>query len=249
MKTALPALVCTEMRLFTREPVSLVFVLAFPALIVLVMGGVFDPDDPSFGGVTPSAYYTAAYIAVVMAAIGLIMLPVHLAAYKERGVLRRFHASPFPPWALPAAWFVVATVMALLGFAVTLVTSYFSYGVPAVQSPWATAGAIALSANMFINVGLLLGLILPTARAADAVGLGLFLPFFLLGGGGPPPAAMPEVMRTISEALPMTQSITSIQSAWLGIGQMDIGGWLILIGVSVAALVGWVSLARRTDTR
>ncbi|HKJ11347.1 MAG TPA: ABC transporter permease [Ornithinimicrobium sp.] len=245
MRTAIPALVTTEIRLFLREPVSLVFVVAFPALVVLVMGGVFDPNDPTFAGVTPAAYYTAAYFAVVLAALGLIMLPAHLASYHQAGVLRRFHASHFPAWALPAAWAVVAVLMALVGFAVTLATAFLSYGVPAVQHPWATAGAIGLSTFMFINVGLFLGLVLPTSRAADAVGLTLFFPLFLLSGSGPPPAAMPEVMRTISDALPMTQSIRSIQSAWLGIGTVEPGGWVMLVTVSALALGGWLVMARR----
>lgn len=56
---------------------------------------------------------------------------------------------------------------------------------------------------------------------------------------------MPEVMRTISEALPMTQSIRSIQSAWLGIGTVEPAGWVMLVTVSVLALGGWLAMARR----
>lgn len=54
--------------------------------MVLILGGVFDERDPGFAGATSSAYYVAAYFGVVLAAVGFIMLPVHLASYRERGL-------------------------------------------------------------------------------------------------------------------------------------------------------------------
>ena len=43
-------LVRTEWRLFLREPLAMAFVVAFPVITALVIGGVFDDDDPAFGG-------------------------------------------------------------------------------------------------------------------------------------------------------------------------------------------------------
>jgi hypothetical protein len=59
------------------------------------------PGDMEIHGVERSqlvaiAGYVAAYIGVVVTAIGLVMLPVHLASYRERGVLRRFDVSRYP---------------------------------------------------------------------------------------------------------------------------------------------------------
>lgn len=62
------------------------FVFAFPVVTMLVLGGVFDDNDPAFEGALPSDYYVAAHFGVVIAAVGLIMLPVHIASYRETGV-------------------------------------------------------------------------------------------------------------------------------------------------------------------
>ena len=80
------------------------------------------------------------------------------------------------------------------------------------------AAAIALATFTYLSIGIFLGLLIPTARAAQGVGMALFFPSFLLGGGGPPPEAMPSVMRSISDVLPMTQAVRAIQHPWLGIG-------------------------------
>ena len=240
-------LIRTEARLFVREPVGLIFVLAFPALTVLILGGVFDSGDTGFGGAVPSDYYVAAYFGVVLASVGFIMLPVHLASYRERGVLRRFQATHFPPWALPAAWTAVATALTVVGFGVLLATASLTYGVPPVADLPATVVAILLSTITFVSLGILIGLAMPTARAAQSVGLALFFPSFLLGGAGPPPNAMPPIMRTISNMLPMTQAVRAIQHPWLSIGSS--AGWRLvaLAAMSVAATVAWVRLAGRIN--
>lgn len=246
MTTAIQRLIRTETKLFLREPLSLIFVLAFPALVVLVLAGSFDHNDPGFGGATPSDYYISAYISVVLAAMGFIMLPVHLAAYRERGVLRRFQASHLPPWALPAAWVAVAAALSTAGIVVLLTAAQLSFGVPGIDHLGATLAAVLLAVLTYISIGILLGMLLPTARAAQGVGLALFFVSFLLGGGGPPPDAMPAAMRRVADLLPMTQASQAIQHSWLSIGSAGDGRLLVLGAVCAAATGGWLYLANRT---
>ncbi len=242
-------LILTEAKLFVREPIGVIFVFAFPILTVLIIGSSFEPDDPSFGGASPSAYYTAAYIGVVLAALGLVMLPVHLASYRERGVLRRFQASHFAPWALPVAWIAVATVLAVSAIATLLVTTQLVFDVPAVDNvPRALIG-LALGIWTSINTGIVLGLALPTARSAQSVGLALFFPSFLLGGTGPPPDVMPTAMRTISEFVPTSHVVRAIQQPWLSIGPPTSVHLIVLTLIGAATTMGWIRLAQRATAR
>ena len=104
MSTAVGRLVRAELRLMTRDPLVLTFVFAFPIVTMLIIGGAFGTSpDPAFDGVNPAHWYVASYLTVVIAAIGLVMLPVHLASYRERGVLRRFAAAGFPRWSFAIA--------------------------------------------------------------------------------------------------------------------------------------------------
>ena len=102
--TAMGRLVRAELKLMTRDPLVLTFVFAFPVVTMLIIGGAFGTaPDPAFDHVNPSHWYVASYLTVVIAAIGLVMLPVHLASYRERGVLRRFAAAGFPRWSFALA--------------------------------------------------------------------------------------------------------------------------------------------------
>jgi ABC-2 type transport system permease protein len=237
-------LAATEMKLFVREPMVLTFVFAFPVLTVLILGGVFDEDDPNFEGALPSDYYVAAYIGVVIAAIGLVMLPVHLASYRERGVLRRFDVSRYPRWALPAAWILVAMVITAVAVAVLLVTGYLAYGLPEPDDLLGVVVGTVLGAFAFISIGIALGMALPSARSAQGLGMLLFFPFFLLGGAGPPPDAMGDPMSTIANVVPLTHVVRSIQEPWLDLGSPT-SHLAVLAALIVLSTTAWVTLSAR----
>jgi len=231
-----------ELKLMVRDPLVLTFVFAFPIVTMLIIGGSFGSSpDPDFAGARPSHWYVASYLTVVIAATGMIMLPVHLASYRERGVLRRFLASGFPRFSFAAAQFIVGMLVTAVAAAMLLVVAAPVYGVPAVHVPWRVAAGIAVGAVAFVSGGVLLGSLLPSARAAQAVGLLLFFPSFLLGSGGPPPKVMGSALRDVADVLPLTQVTKAIREPWLGIGTATSS----LIIVSLLALLATVVAARR----
>jgi ABC-2 type transport system permease protein len=211
-------LLSSELRLLLREPLVLAFVIAFPVITVLVLGGVFDDDDEAFEGALPSDYYIAAYFGVVIAAVGLIMLPVHIASYRETGVLRRFDAAGFPRWSFPASQLIMGAVFIAIGAVFLLATAAVAYGLPGIEDTGRTMVGIVAGSLAFISIGVLLGTLLPNARSAQGAGMLLFLPMFLLAGGGPPPGVMSPVMNDVATGLPLTHVVRAIQEPWLGIG-------------------------------
>ncbi len=216
MKT-LAKLTWVELKLFAREPFAVIFAFAFPLIVLVVITGSFgNQPDPDFGGARPQDYYLASYIAVVIAAIGLLAVPVHLASYRERGVLRRFRASALPMWALLAAQALVGLATAVVGAVVLVVVGSLMYGAALPVSPWTAAGGFLLSAVAFIAVGFFIAGLTQRARAAQAIGMMLFFPMWLLSGAGPPPDVMGEGMRTVSGFLPLTHVVRALQSPWLG---------------------------------
>jgi ABC-2 type transport system permease protein len=235
----LARLVRAELRLVLREPLVLAFVFAFPVVTVLVIAGSFAAEDaPDFGGFDPAQWYVASYLAVVIAAIGLVMVPVHVASYRERGVLRRFAAAGFPRWSFAVASLVVGVVLTVAGSAVMLAFAAPLYGLPAVREPLWTVAGVLVGAATFTSIGLLLGALMPSARAAQGIGLLLFFPSFLLGGGGPPPSVMGDGLRRVADLLPLTHVTDSIREPWLGAGT-GAGHLAIVLAFLAASVLGW----------
>ena len=236
-------LVAAELRLVLREPLVLAFVFAFPVITVLVIAGAFAADDAGFDGMDPAQWYVSSYLAVVIAAVGLVMVPVHVAAYRERGVLRRFAAAGFPRWSFAIAQLALGLAMIVLAGALLLAVAAPVYGVPDVADGWRVALGLLAGSVGFVSAGVLLGSVLPSARSAQAVGLLLFFPSFLLGAGGPPPNVMGSVLRHIADVLPLTLVTNSIREPWLGLGNAT-GTLMAVVGLSIVAGVAAARRAR-----
>jgi ABC-2 type transport system permease protein len=171
----LAKLTWTEIKLGLREPTVAVFALAFPLILLYLLLNSFGTlPDPDFGGVSPADWYVPAYVAGSIAATGLIAIPVHLAAYRERGVLRRLRASGIAAWPVLAAQTLVAGLIVTVGSAVLVALGNASYELSTPGS-WVVVGAgLLLATATFCAVGVALASVLPTARAAQVVGLLLF---------------------------------------------------------------------------
>jgi hypothetical protein len=101
--------------------------------------------------------------------------------------------------------FIAVTVSAL----VIIGAAVLSWNIAAPASWLGVIGAFVASVLCFAAIGVLLGALLPTPRAAQGVGVLLWFGMFLIAGSGPPP-----------EVLPMRR-----------------GGWLITVRVCDSRLV------------
>jgi ABC-2 type transport system permease protein len=241
--TSLAVLTPTELRLLVRDWTVLVFAFVFPPLVMLILAGVFGTHATvGFFWQNPQHYYVAASLGVPVIALALVGLPVTLASYRERGVLRRLEAFGVTPAQVIVTQAIVTAVLVVIGIAAVLAVAAVTYGIPHVVHPVQVAVGLVAATVTLVLAGVAVGLAVPTARAAQAIGLLAFFPLYLLGGGGPPKGAMTGVMHSISGALP--SAIPAIVDPWLGIGGLGtqlavFGGW------SAAAIAAICWLTRR----
>lgn len=222
------ALTRAELRLFRREPFSVVFVLAFPLMMMMLLSAVFGNDEANaadmengmlvWRGVTPTDYYTAASVAVMIAALGLMTLPINLSGYQERGILRRLKASSVSTGTLFGAQLTVALVTFLAGAILMGLIAWAAYEASLPDDPAGVAVALLLGTVTFGAIGLLLATIVGSSRAAQGVGLLLFFAMWLISGTAPPRAVLPSGLRDVGGQLPLAHLTTAIQDPWFGFG-------------------------------
>lgn len=243
-------LTAIETKLFLRDPITVLFTFALPFFFLFVLSGVFgnewesEEDFRVWRGVGPTDYYVPAYVGMVLASIGVLAMPLRLAGYRERGVLKRFKASSLPLSAIFGAQVLVALVMAVVGAVSILVAARLAFGTMMPQQPLLAFAAFALSLAAFAAVGLLLGSLLPNARAAQAAGLILFFVMMMISGAGPPRAVLDSALHAFSEGLPLTHVILVLQDPWLGHGwnetaSLVVAGFLAVTGVLAVVLFRW----------
>ena len=235
----------TEIKLGLREPTVAVFALAFPLILLYLLLNSFGTlPDPDFGGVSPADWYVPAYAIGSIAATGLIAIPVHLAAYRERGVLRRLRASGVAPWSVLIAQTLVASLIVTAGAAIMIALGSASFELSAPSSWLVVVGGFALATATFCAIGLALSSLLPTARAAQVIGLLLFFSMFFISGGGPPEGILPDGVSLVADALPMSYAVDVLQRGWWT-GTWDLTGLAVQASVLVVATA--VALRRLRD--
>lgn len=231
------ALTWVELKLFLREPLTVLFVLVLPLALLYVLNGVFgsSPPDPTvWEGLDAVDFYTASYAALAAATAGVLSLPVHLAGYREHGVLRRFQATAISPAVLVLAHMTVTAIGATAGAVLLVAVSFAGYNVSPPSSWAGVLIAYLVVTAAFVSLGALLGFLLPTARAAQGLGVLLFFVFMMLGG--------------ISDVVPVTYAARMIRGPWTGRG-WDGTGTLVIVGMLLASLLATVWLVGRRGSR
>lgn len=237
-------LIRTEMTLLAREPLTLVVSLAFPILLLALLAqGFGNAPDVDMGGVGGTDFYVPVYVAATVAAMGLMGVPTQVAAYRERGVLRRFRAAGVAARPLVVTQIAVTVALAVTGAALMVGLAWASFDLN-LPTAWLSTGvSFLVGAIAFAAFGVLLGVLLPTARAAQGLGLALFFGLFFIAGGGPPPAILPDALNTFADLTPMGWLIDAVSDPWHGQG-WNVGAVALLTTLGVVSVL---LAARRLD--
>jgi ABC-2 type transport system permease protein len=222
-----------EQKLFLREPLTVLFSLALPLVVLFVMGGVFgnEAQVEVYRGVGAMNYYVPAYVALVTASVGLISLPTHIASNRELGVLKRYRASGVPAWSMVTSQILVTFVIATVSAAVLIAVAMPTYDVIGPDSIVLVVVGFIVVGLSFAAIGVLLGAVLPSSRAAQALGVLLWFVLLIVGGAGPPPEVLTGAMGTVGDITPLRHAIRVIQDGWLS---LDPGmSWLIVAGTAI----------------
>lgn len=234
--TAALRLTRTELRLFLREPAAAVLTLAFPLVLLVLLLEIFGSDtSPDFRGGTGASHYVPGYIAAVAMSVGLLTVPVHLAGYGERGVLRRFRAAGVAPGTVVVAEGVLAVALAAAGTVVMTLLGVIAYDLSLPLDPAAFVLSLTVGVAGAVGSGLLVLAVAPTAGATQAGGMLLFFGMFFISGAGPPRALLPDWLDGLAAALPMTWLVGALQDPWLGHG-IDVRALTLLGLVGVAGV-------------
>lgn len=245
MRTTMTArIVWTEIKLLMREPMTLIFSLLFPIVLLALLAGSFDSTpDPEFGGISAVDFYVPIYAAATIAVMGMLSVPTHIAGYREKGVLQRFRAAGVPKSSVMGAQVAVMTVLVVVGSTAMVVLGLTVFDLSAPASPLGVIVGLAAGTLAFGALGVLLGSLVPTARAAQGLGLLLFFGLFFIAGGGPPPALLPDWITTFVSYTPMGPLNAAVSDPWHGFG-WNVAALAVLVAIAV---VGWLLATRQVN--
>jgi len=238
-RSAFGSLVRIEAKLLIREIVPLLWGIGFPMVLLAIMGAFSHGADKALGGFSLVASYEPILIGFTMASFALQGLPIVLAGYRERGILRRLNATPAGAGRLLAAQLTVNAAVALLATVGILVVGYAAFGVALPRQPAGFLLTLLLTAAAMLTLGLVVASLARNGRVAGAVGTMLFLPLMFFGGLWIPRALMPAGLLRISDYTPLGAAVAALQQTMAG-HWPSAAGLAVLAGYAVAlGAVAW----------
>jgi ABC-2 type transport system permease protein len=244
--SALSRLTRTELMLFLREPMGVFFAVAFPAILVGILGSVpgFRKPDPGLGGLRVIDLYVPIALALTLAMVALQVTPAALAGYRERGVLRRMSTTPVPPAFLLVAQVATSLLMAVVAGALVLGVGRFAFHVALPRQLAGYLVAFVLAAAALFAIGLFVAAVAPSGRSGNAIGTIVFFPVMFFAGLWVPREAMPAALRRVADLSPLGAGEHALHDAAVGLwphaGQLAVlVGYVVVFGVAAARMFRW----------
>lgn len=229
------ALTLTLFRSQVREPVGLFFSFIFAPLLVLILGVIFDSGpDPAFGGRSFIEATLPAFPSLVLAIIGVLLVPVGQLSLRESGALRRLRLTPLRPSTFVAADLTVNFVIGMIGMLAALAVGWLVFGATPSGNLILVLLAAALGLVAFLALGYTLAALYPSSGAATGIGNVLMLLLMLTSGAFIPLATMPEGVQAIMNFSPVRHFADLMQGLWHG------QAWTTLLlptGILVAMII------------
>jgi ABC-2 type transport system permease protein len=239
---ALLKLIWVEFKLYMRQPQAAFFALIFPLLLLVMFGSIYgNKPTPFFGGHGMVDVSTPAYIAIIMGSTGFMSMSIVVSTYRERGVLRRFRASPLRPTAIIGAQVTVNYVVTLAGALILVAGAVLIYHMKFSGSVWAVFLGFTLSTLSFFAIGFVVASVSRTSRVAQILAMVLYFPNIFLSGATVPKEIFPAAMKSISKALPMTHVVNLLQGLWFGnpwskhVTEVIVLAGLLVVGAVISA--------------
>jgi ABC-2 type transport system permease protein len=245
-RSAFGKLLQSETKVAWRVPVGLVLGVAAPVLMLVIFGTIPAMNKPagSLGGLSYFSVYFPILIAFVLAMLALISLPVHLASYREQGILRRMSTSPVPPAWMLAAQVLINLALAVLALAILVVAGMAGFGLGAPKQPAGFTVALVLTIAAMFAIGLWISAIARTTGGAGAIGQLFLYPFLFSAGMWRPQEHMAPVLRQLSEWLPLGAAVHAMQDSMQGTfpsaqSLLVLAGWAVVFGFLAVRYFRW----------
>lgn len=216
MKSSFIAVSKSEFILYLREPSAFFFTLIFPLLMMLLFASMWGNDsfpDEEFGYVD---FSVPAFMGMVMATSFIMSFTTSMAAYREKGVLKRFRAAPVTPSSILIGQLSAVFAVTVAGVILLLIAGFALYDLKFLGNFFEFVFVFLLSAGSVAALGFIPASLAPTARSGVVIANIMYFPMLFLSGAALPHFMLPDFLKDVSQVFPLTHAIKLMQGVWLG---------------------------------
>lgn len=222
-----------EQKLALRSGDMLLLGVAMPVGIMILINMIAGQKQAGEGFTYLESSF-ASLIAVGICAAAFMGIPLTIADYRDKKILKHFFTTPCSPmWILGSDVLCGAVTAMLSATSVSLVSVLF-LGYKMRGNILGFIGAWFLTLVSMFSIGLLMASLCRTVKSVNAVTTLVYFPMLFLSGATIPYELFPGGLQKVANILPLTQGIKLMKAVSMGMEMDSI--WkivVLLVGITL----------------
>lgn len=217
-----------EQKLALRSGDMLLFGVAMPVGIMILINMIAGSKQAGEGFTYLDSSF-ASLIAVGICAAAFMAIPLTIAEYRDKKILKHFFTTPCSPmWILGSDLLCAGGTALLSAISVALVSVVF-LGYKMQGNILAFMGSWLLTLLSMFSIGLLMASLCRTVKSVNAVTTLVYFPMLFLSGATIPYELFPSGLQKIANVLPLTQGIKLMKAVSMGAQLENIWKTVVLL--------------------
>lgn len=196
------ALYRAAVREFLHDKMAILLTLLLPLLMAGFFGLIFKGEEP--GQIPMAQLYVPGMMSLGLLWLGVFGVAPPLVQMREEHVLRRLGVTPLKRSTMLGAQVAWRMTVALIQAAVLVAFGMVAYGMRFQGNVLLFVAAVILGAMVLITMGFLLASVARSNESVIALGQLVQFPMMFLSGILFPMEMLPEFMRPVVNAIPLT---------------------------------------------
>lgn len=227
-----------EGKLSLRCPDGIIFGIGMPVGVLLLIAVV--AGSQSAGGADYSFLQSAfaSLLTVGICATAFMGLPLTIADYRDKKILKHFFATPIRPFMILSVQVVIGMLTSFFSAALVSLLAIFGFGYRMEGNPILFIGAFLLVMLSMYSIGMILASLCKTVKIANVVTTFVYFLMLFLSGATIPFELFPDTVQKVCNVLPLTHGIKLLKAVSLNMWSQEI--WISVALLIVFTVVGCI---------
>ena len=229
-----------EQKLFLRTPDVILFCLAMPLVVFVVITMITGGKNAADSGLTylQSSYVSLSTVGICCSAF--MSIPITIVECRSQGILRRMYCSPCSPARLLACDTIASGVIAVLSTLILTVDAVASFGYRMPGNVFVYMAVWLLTMASMFSIGLMVASLCRTTKSMNVVTSLLYFPMLLFSGATIPAEVFPAGLRAVSGWMPLGVGVRLLKS--VSMGCYDRMAMPVMTLIAIAVICGTVAI-------
>ncbi len=227
-----------------RCPDSIFFGVCMPVGVIVLLG-IVSGSKSAFHGADYTLLESSfgALITVGICATAFMGIPLTIADYRDKKILKHFFVTPVSPVVLLLVQGVINMILSIVSaiFVYVAVKLFFGYEMRGSKTGFMLSYFLVMI-SMY-SIGMLMASICKSIKIANVVCSIVYFPMLLLSGATIPYEVFPKALQYAANVLPLTQGIKLLKGYSLGLPQQSL---LIPIVIMIVWSVVGITVSIKT---